>query len=382
MKKNIAITMLLIAAVAAAAQAPAPPAIYGTGWQAFSQGLENLEIGKGGRQLDIRFRAENNAALQSAVVFMKTGSGYSAGTGGLVRISLEADDGTPNHLPSGSELDFSQAAPGNPSSPTFREFVFTNHVTLTAGNLYHLVFTNPDPAASSNYVSLNNLSNSGGTAYPFYSFADFAMVWKSGGNSDWAFKPDTCPIVSIKYANGLSQGQGYIDALASSGLFQIQDGSQAGETFTVSGGSRTVNDVRVHVKKTGTPGDLTVTLQTTGGTVIEQGVIPASSIGTDYAWEIFRFGSSHVLANGSSYLLSLSTSGGSGSYQVFPLDKGISRGLDVPSEFHDGHYQTNTGSGWANFKGGSGYDLQLYFSTDGASASAPAPPTGLTAAVQ
>jgi len=380
--KYLAIISILLAAVCGLGQAPAPPAIYGTGWQAFSQGLENLEIGKNGRQLSIRFRAENSGPLQSATVFMKTGSGYSLGTGGLVRISVENDDGTQNHFPAGSELDFSQAAPNNPSNPTFREFVFNNHVSLTAGNLYHLVFTNPDPAANSNYVSLNNLSNSGGTPYPYYSFADFALVWKDGGNSDWANKPNTCPIVSIKYTNGLSQGQGYIDALSSSGLFQIQDGSQAGETFTVSGGSRTVSDVRVHVKKSGAPGDLTVALQTVGGTVIEQGVIPASSVGTDYAWETFRFGSSHVLANGSSYLLSLSTSGGSGSYQVFPLDKGISRGLDVPSEFHDGHYQTNTGSGWANFKGGSGYDLQLYFSTDGASAAAPAPPTGLTAAVQ
>jgi hypothetical protein len=365
----------------AVAQAPAPPPLYGTGWQAFSQGLENLRIGPDGPKFDIRFRAEQSDKIKSVIVFMKTGSGYSGGTGGLVNISLQTDDGTANHFPSGTQLDSSQAAPGNPSSPTFREFPFSGNTALTAGTLYHLVFTNPDPSPNTNYVSLNNIDNPDKTPNPYYSLTDWALNWVVG--STWTAKPNSTPIADIKYVGGTSQGQGYVDALGGSGLFNIQGSSQAGEFFTVSGGNKTVTGVSVHIQKTGAPGDLTVALQNGDGTVIEQGTIPASSVQTTYAWATLPFTSSHVLANGSSYRVALSAPADSSNYyQVFPLEKGTNYGLIVPSEFQDGHYQNNTGSGWANFKGQTAYDLQLFLSSNGSVASAPNPPSGLSAVVE
>ena len=378
--KNIAITiMLFVAAGSAVAQAPAPPALYGTGWQAFAEGLENLRIGPDGPKYDIRFRAEQNDKIKSVVLFMKTGSGYSGGTGGLVNVSLQSDDGTANHFASGTELDSSQAAPGNPSSPTFREFPFSGNTTLTPGTLFHLVITNPDPSPNSNYVSINNIGNSDGTPNPYYSFTDWGLNWIVG--SQWVLKTNSTPIAAIKYVGGTSQGFGYIDAPAGSDLFTIQGSSQAGEAFTVMSGNKTVTDVRVHIKKNGAPGNLTATLQTSAGAVVEQVSIPASSVGTDYAWAVFKFSSSHVLSNGASYLVALSApADSSNNYQIFPLEKGISYGLDVPSEFHDGNFQTNSGSGWANFKGTS-LDLSLYLSTTTSTAAAPNPPTGLSAVV-
>jgi len=379
--KTVAQMVVLLSAVTVAfAQAPAPPAIYGTGWQAFSQGLENLRIGPDGPKFDIRFRAEHSDKIKSVIVFMKTGSGYSGGTGGLVNISLQSDDGTANHFASGTELDSSQAAPGNPSSPTFREFPFSGNTALTAGTLYHLVITNADPSPNTNYVSLNNIDNPGESPNPYYSFTDWGLNWVS--KSSWALKSNSTPIADIKYVGGESQGEGYIDALGGSGLFNIQGSSQAAEFFTVSGGNKTVTSVSVHIQKSGSPGDLTITLANGDGSVIEQGTIPASSVGTNYTWVTLPFNSSHVLNNGSSYRLALSSADGSGSYQVFPLQDGVKYGLVVPSEFQDGYYQNNSGSGWSNFKGRTDFDLQIYFSTDTTVASAPNPPTGLTAVVQ
>jgi hypothetical protein len=375
------VLLLIVSASLAPAQAPAPPPLYGTGWQAFSQGLENLRIGPDGPKFDIRFRAEQSDKIKSVIVFMKTGSGYSGGTGGLVNISLQTDDGTANHFPSGSQLDSSQAAPGNPASPEFHEFPFSGNTALTAGTLYHLVFTNPDPSPNSNYVSLNNIDNPDKTPNPYYSFTDWALNWIVG--STWTAKPNSTPIAAIKYVGGTSQGQGYVDALGGSGLYNIQGNSQAGEFFTVSGGNKTVTGMSVHIQKSGSPGNLTVTLEAADGTVIEQGTIPASSIGTSYAWATFKFAASHVLTNGSSYRVALSAPADSSNYyQVFPLQKGVSYGLNVPSEFRDGYYQDNTGSGWSNFKGQTAYDLQLYLSTNGSVAAAPNPPTGLSALVQ
>jgi hypothetical protein len=380
-KKTAQIIMLLAVAVAAVAQTPAPPPLYGTGWQAFAGGLENLRIGPDGPKYDMRFRAEQNDQLKSVILFMKTGSGYSGGTGGLVNISLQSDDGTANHFASGKELDSSQAAPGNPSSPTFREFPFSGNTTLSAGTLYHLVITNPDPSPSSNYVSFNNIGNDGGTPNPYYSFTDWGLNWVQG--SQWVLKTNSTPIAAIKYVGGASQGFAYIDAPAGSGLFTIQGSNQAAEAFTVSGGTRTVTGVRVHLKKSGSPGDLTVSLQTAAGAVIEQGTIPASGVSTNYAWATLKFNSSHALSNGSSYRVALSApADGSNNYQIFPLQKGNKFGLDTPSQFDDGNFQTTSGSSWSDFKGRADYDLQLYLSTTGSTAaSAPNPPTGLTAVV-
>jgi hypothetical protein len=377
-KKIVQLIVLLALPVAALAQVPAP-ALYGTGWQAFDEGLENLRIGPDGPKYDIRFRAEQNDKIKSVILFMKTGSGYSGGTGGQVNISLQTDDGTSNHFASAKELDSSQAAPGNPSSPTFREFPFSGNTALVAGTLYHLVITNPDPAPDSNFVSINNMGNDG-TPNPYYPFADYALNWIVG--SQWVLKTNSTPIADIKYVAGASQGFGYIDAPAGSDLFTIQGASQAGEVFTVSGGNKTVIDVRVHIKKTGAPGDLTVSLQTAAGAVVEQGSIPASAVTTNYAWASFKFSTSHVLSNGTSYRVALSApADGSNNFQVFPLQKGTNYGLDVPSEFRDGNYQTASGQSWSNFKGRTDFDLQLYLSTNVSSVVAPNPPTGLTAVV-
>jgi hypothetical protein len=380
-KNTAQIIMLLAASVAALAQTPAPPPLYGTGWQAFSEGLENLRIGPDGPKYDIRFRAEQNDKIKSVILYMKTGSGYSGGSGGLVNISLQTDDGTANHFASGTQLDSSQAAPGNPSSPTFREFSFSGNTALAAGTLYHLVITNPDPSPNSNYVSINNIGDADKSPNPYYSFTDWALNWIVG--SQWVLKTSSTPIADIKYVAGASQGFGYVDAPSGSALFTVQGSNQAGEAFTVSGGNRTVTGVRVHIKKSGSPGDLTVTLQTAAGAVIEQGTIPASAVGTDYAWATFNFTSSHILSNGASYRVALSApADGSNNYQVFPLQKGLKYGLDVPSEFHDGNFQSASGSSWSNFNGRTDYDLQLYLSTTGStSASAPNPPTGLSAVV-
>jgi hypothetical protein len=337
-------------------QPPGPPAvpphIYGNGMQSFSGGLENLRLAADETEMDIRWRAEQNSTIQSVVLFMKTGSGYSLGTGGLVNVSLQTDDGTSNHFPSGTELDSSQAAPGNPASPTFREFVFAGHPALTSGTLYHFVITDPDPAPAANYVSINNMGNNDRSRQPWYSLTDWTMNVMH--NSGWQAKPDTCPIAAIKWTNVTTQGMGYVDAPAQSRLFTIQGSNEAGETFTVSGGDKVVTAVSVHVQKVGSPGPLTVTLNSDTNTVAT-GTIPASSIGTSISWATFTFSSSITLSNGSNYHLFLTSAADSANYyQTWPMMKGFNSGLDTPSEFHDGHYETN-GSGDSNL------DMQFYF---------------------
>jgi hypothetical protein len=321
--------------------------------QSFPHGLENLRFAIDQNRMDIRWRAEQTSTIQSVVLFIKTGTDYAGGTGGLVNISLQTDDGTGSHFPSGTELDSAQAAPGNPTSLPFREFVFSNHASLTLGTLYHLVLSDPDPLPAVNYVSLNNMANTDFARQPYYTLTDWAMNVMAGAT--WQAKSDTCPIAAIKWSNNTSQGMGYIDAFAQSGLFTIQGSNEAGEMFTVSGSNKVVTAVSVHVQKVGSPGPLTVTLQSTGNTIVT-GTIPAASISSDVTWATLTF-SPLTLTSGTSYhLFVTSAADANNNYQTWPMQKGIDRGLDVPSEFHDGNYE-------ANGIGDPSRDMQFYFAT-------------------
>jgi len=345
--------------------------IYGNAWQA--NALANLEIGKfAGRQLDIRFVAERTKNVSSVVLYMKTGVGYSAGTGGTVNVSLQSDDGTSNHFPSGTQLDSSSAAPGNPASPVFRTFLFSGTVGLVKGTYYHLVLTNTDGSPTTNYVSLDDLANNNNTAAPFYSsiplllncstnacFNTLAILWQNTA-PPWALKTNHIPIFAVNYADGSSQGQGYDDAAAGSGLFTIQGTNQAGQLLNPTS-DVTVGGVNVWVQKVGSPGALSISLQTAAGTVIETATIAAASIATSFAYASANFTSNHLLTGGSSYRVVLSSAADvSNNYQVFPMDSGACCGFNVPSLLSTGNYQTNTGSGWVNFNSSTQWAMPLF----------------------
>jgi hypothetical protein len=372
-KKLLQFMILFTAAAAMAQTAPAPPPIYGNGWQAFDEGLENLQIGPDAPAFAIRFIAEQNDKLKSVTLFLKGDPGYSAGSGGTIRVALETDDGTSNHFPSGTVLDSSSCSCGASSSD--HQFNFSGTAALTAGKTYHLVITNTDPSPLSNFISVNNMWNSAG-ANPYYSFNAWVMLWQQGGG--WQLKTNSTPICAIKYVGGASQGMGYDDSPSGSELFNLQGSSRVGENFTVSGSNQVVSSVHFHIRQTGSPGPLTVTLSS-GSTVIEQGTIPASAVTSSnvYAYATYTFTQQRTLTKGTSYLIELSYSGASGSYQTHPMIKGIKAGYDVPSVFHDGNYEINGNQNPDE-------DMKMYFTTTSGPSTSQTPnaPTGLTATVQ
>jgi len=368
-------------AVAAAAQAPAPPAIYGVGMQAFADGLENLRIPVDEPYQDNRFIAETTSGISTVRLWMKAGSGYSGGSGGTIKVAIETDDGTANHYPSGTVLASATGSPGNTSTVGFL-FTLSSNPTLTAGTIYHAVISNVDSSSSSNYISTDNMANSDSTAQPYYSLTAWTANVSNDGTS-WSPKHDTCPIMSLTFTNGYQQGIGYVDSPSGSQLTTLTGSTQAGETFTVSGGNKVTTAVSFHLVKSGSPSaPLTVTLQQGSNTVVS-GTIPASAFSTSgEQWGTFTFGSNITLVSGTSYTLSISCSScSSGSaYQVHPIEKGNSYGYLDASVFPDGNYELN---GSASSK----YDAQFYFTTLGGatpppSAQSPSAPTGLTAVVQ
>jgi len=309
----------------AASPPPPPPAPTpssslpaGNAWVA--DGLANLEIGKtAGRQVAIRFRADEDGTVSSARVYLIFRAlGYYAGNGGYVHCELQADAGG---APSGVALAGATITDPMASGP-FRTFTLGGHVT--SGQLYYLVFTNTAADPIDNYVSLDDLYDASGEAEPD---KDLAVLWKYDGSTAWSVNTHHTPIVQISYGDGSTQGQGYVDALSSSGLVNVQGGTTAQVAFTPSV-SKSVTSVVLRVKKSGAPGPLSVTL---GGVTA---TVPASAVSTSYSW--VKVPLSAFLLAGQGQTLTVSAPAGD-SYQMFPYQKGAAYGLTA-GVFSDGHY--------------------------------------------
>jgi hypothetical protein len=110
---------------------------------------------------------------------------------------------------------------------------------------------------------------------------------------------------------------------------------------------------------------LTLRLEKTDGTLLEQGSILASSIPTTYSWTNYTFNSAQSLVVGQSYNLTLSAPAGT-SYDTYSVWDGTNI-FTSNTRFADGYSQFNTGSGWtgwdmwgqSNLTNG---DLMFYFS--------------------
>ena len=186
---------------------PAPSSL-GCPWNA--TGLANLEIGKTGRDVAMRFRAERTGRIVGCRVYLKHGSGYSAGTGGKIRCDLyTADtDGHPATLVAQSNVVT------DPLTESFRTFELDADVA--GGKRYCLVFVNVDAGQAANYVSLNSMNHPPLTPrQPEIADADLAVLYRDGGRAWGGDHPERTPIFEVAYADGGTQGQRYVDFMPS-----------------------------------------------------------------------------------------------------------------------------------------------------------------------
>lgn len=345
---------------------------YGSGLNADS--LANTTVGESGQSVSFRFVAAHTGTLQQIRPWLMFGeTGYSKGTGGSLRIEVRPDDGTMNHLPGsdvlGSTVDASPTANGK-----FPLITFSSPAKLEEGQLYHLVWTNPDPDANSNFVSVNCLMTRPAPVprQPTMSDLDFTMFHRFG-TSVWKIREGYTPVLELDYADGFSHGVGYMEVWNRGGLQKISGGTAVRQSFTVSGPDRTVSRVSVRLSRESGSGDLTVRLEQADGTLVEEGRIPAGSVKMSDAssgfpestWVGIDFTSKQKLVSGQKYNLVLMAPADT-SYPIYAIRDGTGYGFKPTTVFADGYAQFNSGSGWVgwtmwgetNRKEG---DLQFYF---------------------
>jgi len=331
--------------------------VYGS---AQGDSRNNHQIGQSNNRLAFRFRASTTSAANSIRVQQRGLGGsntYSGGTGGTIRVSIQTDNGG---VPSGTILSALTFAPGNPAGnwEVWTGLTFPAPATLTAGQMYDIVFDNVDAAPNTNWISLNDLFYWGGLVPRQPTFSDdYAVLYASP--TTWVLQTHDTPIMDLAYANGAHDGMNYIGAMGNY-YGSISGSSMVREHFTVSGSARTVTSAAVKVKRISGTSPLTIRLETGSGALIEAVAIPSSSIALGNlpasdgdastlggnTWAIANFLSSHVLANGASYNLVLSSPADT-QYIAVPVQEGTTKGM-FSRAFTDGDGQgtRDGGSTW------------------------------------
>lgn len=346
---------------------------YGSGIG--SDGLANTTVGPQGNTVSYRFRAQHSGPLQQALIYLiPDHAGYAGGNAGTTQVTLNTDDGSSAHDPSSTVLA-SYILSGVLSLPSparyFYTVKFASPPTLTAGQLYHLVFKSIDSSPSANFLSVDAMYelDFSDTIQGGISKTDAAvLLGRSGAN--WAPRPGYTPIYQLQFASGVTEGIGYIEGWIGaprpiSGITAVR------ETFTVSGAAVKVNSIRVRVARAVGNDPLSVRLENANGTLIEEGSIPATAIPLSslsspaYFWADLPLSATYTLEPGDIYHLDLEASLTS-VYETFPIRKGFAYGFQTNTFFHDGYAEfgiAGVWSGWtqwgvANRTDG---DLQFYF---------------------
>jgi hypothetical protein len=263
----------------------------------------------------------------------------------------------------------------DPMSDGLRTETFPSPPSVTAGTLYHIHWRNSSADATNNFISVDAEFVWDETVPRQPTIPDSDLAVFRGAT----LQANDTPIFQLDYANGVSQGQGYIENWVETAP-SISGQNQVREQFTVSGDTRWATSVSLRLRRdsttTGTS-PLTVRLETAAGDVIEEGTIPAetfplgSSTDTEdnhNAWGTYLFSSARELTSGESYHLVL-TAPADTVFRAQPIRRGPTYGFTPATFFGDGYgqYSTDGGATWSGFDqpGGdtnrSDGDVQLFF---------------------
>lgn len=118
--------------------------------------LSNTTIGPN-KYTSFRFRAQRGGQVSTLQLYWQGGSGYAAGNGGNIKVTICNDDGTSNHFPNlGSVVGTFWFKPNRNTGSIFDAMRPTGTTTLAAGRLYHIVCENMDSNPGANYFSNNS----------------------------------------------------------------------------------------------------------------------------------------------------------------------------------------------------------------------------------
>jgi len=222
-----------------------------------------------------KFIASHSSKAKLIRLNMRGGPGYSGGTGGRIKVSIQADNAG---YPSGVDLTSTTWLPGNAAGhwEDKAPHTFDSGTALVAGQKYHVVFKNTDANSTANYISANAIWDNPGSHSPRQpAFTDdFRVMVFQYHSSQWINRAET-PVFDLEYENGGHDGQIYFGQTAT--YSEISGTKMVRERFTVSGGNRRINKAGFRIAHAAGTGNVTIQIEDAGGTVLRSGTIASSN---------------------------------------------------------------------------------------------------------
>jgi hypothetical protein len=355
----------LVAAGWWVAVASPPAAASSTTWigpRVGADALANTRIGGPyGTTLAFRFRPTWSGSVTGVRFYIVVNSGatgeYSGGDGGILRVSLVA--GGDGGLPSATELASAQIHPRT-DAISFPLVRFGTPPQVVAGHDYDIVFTNTSPQPATNWVSVNALIGHGdGAAPPPLALAGSVLLGDStdGGATPENWRPraqgpdeNYLPIMDVEGAGkGQHVGLGYMESWVSNPK-PIDGSSAVRELFTYGRPhAARVLQALVRVRRTGDHvGPLSVRLESPDGRALAVSNVPGAQVPSDGpGWVSATFRKPPLLRKGEKLALVLRSHGGT--FEAFPLRKGLAFGFDGETVFTDGYAQFSRAGSWTGW---------------------------------
>jgi hypothetical protein len=324
--------------------------------------LGNSQIGGSGRSaLAFRFRSKwtgSVAAVRFYIIHNVNGrTGYSGGTGGTLRVAIHKDSGGRRHVPRGRPLATAALkAEAHGFWPLVR---FKRPGRVTAGRLYHVVFTNIDPEPQRNYVSINALFSESRSG-PAPAVPDGLAVLAgsprgSGGQIRWRRRGEAReyyePIVDVVGSRrGQHVGRGYMEVWGETAK-PVGAKAMVRQLLRTPGGRTTrISGVWLRVRRSSsTSVPLVLRIERPDGKVLASATVaPRKVPTTGPGWVYARFASPTSPAPDTELALTASASAAS-AYRAFPVRKGTEFGFDRSTVLDGGYAQFTDGSGWVGW---------------------------------
>lgn len=374
--------------------------VYGNGFS--DQELSNTAIDGGNvkvYQLAYRFRAPTTANLNKMELFFvgettSVTTGYSSGTGGIIRVQVCADSGTglPGAVLSANfDCDKNVMIFNTPRGYTGfcllpDALSATMSIPMQVGNIYHILFTNIDSSPSVNYMSMDEMGwqPTGQTTLHPGQLNDpsrWSTLHKDKPGSAWYMPTDRWPVLGLRFSNGVNYGHNWMESPDWYGSYSLGGSSinnQLRQNFTPTVNRGPFNTLRFQAQAdtSATQPTPLVNIQTTAGVTIPGGSgvmtkdpVYGNAVLGSHAWRYwykFTF-PSFTFQAGTSYR-AVFTAPATGSLRSAGARKGsveIYTGIFTPAaNFPDGYGQATT-DGWATFDstltGGYAQEMDLIF---------------------
>lgn len=340
--------------------------------------LANTRIGGPfGTALAFRFRAARSGTVSGVRFYIVANSGgrtgYSGGTGGRLRVALVPDSGGPRHVPEGRPL--ASATLRTPNRRAFPLVTFSGAPRVSAGRLYHVVFSNVDPDPAENYISVNALLARERGRLQRQVPAGMAVLL--GGTGDdgqprrWHPRSDESqryvPILDVVGSGGRHTGIGYMEVWVNNPK-PIGAEAMVGQTFRAPSSTRRISGAWLRVRRTrSTSAPLQLRIDRKGTGTVASANVPARNVPTDgYGWVRARFPEPVSLPSGSEAALIAASPAGR-AYDAFPIRQGTEFGFDSRTVFDAGYAMYSSEEGWLGWDQWNAHDRRdgdLQFALD------------------